>query len=74
MNQPIAESYYPVCFYLHITMRFGGCQCQMTITSSVYLFLTYSGETSGMTVTSVMIDEWTITVKSVGGSRCILDK
>ncbi|KAK1440427.1 hypothetical protein QVD17_06254 [Tagetes erecta] len=31
------------------------------------------GETSGTTVTFVVIDEWTITVASVGDSRCILD-
>lgn len=31
------------------------------------------GETSGTTVTIVIIDGWTITVASVGDSRCILD-
>ncbi|XP_010528916.1 PREDICTED: probable protein phosphatase 2C 5 [Tarenaya hassleriana] len=31
------------------------------------------GETSGTTVTFVLIDGWTITVASVGDSRCILD-
>ena len=31
------------------------------------------GETSGTTVTFVVIDGWTITVASVGDSRCILD-
>ncbi|CAE5956947.1 unnamed protein product [Arabidopsis arenosa] len=31
------------------------------------------GETSGTTVTFVIIDGWTITVASVGDSRCILD-
>ncbi|CAN4111017.1 unnamed protein product [Withania somnifera] len=31
------------------------------------------GETSGTTVTFVVIDAWTITVASVGDSRCILD-
>lgn len=31
------------------------------------------GETSGTTVTFVVIDDWTITVASVGDSRCILD-
>lgn len=31
------------------------------------------GETSGTTVTFVIIDGWTITVGSVGDSRCILD-
>ncbi|KAL3573413.1 hypothetical protein D5086_024026 [Populus alba] len=31
------------------------------------------GETSGTTVTFVVIDEWTVTVASVGDSRCILD-
>ncbi|KAJ6876451.1 protein phosphatase 2C 5 isoform X2 [Populus alba x Populus x berolinensis] len=30
-------------------------------------------ETSGTTVTFVVIDEWTVTVASVGDSRCILD-
>jgi serine/threonine protein phosphatase PrpC len=32
-----------------------------------------TGETSGTTVTFVVIDEWTVTVASVGDSRCILD-
>ncbi|KAK2403153.1 hypothetical protein P8452_09257 [Trifolium repens] len=31
------------------------------------------GETSGTTATFVIIDEWTVTVASVGDSRCILD-
>lgn len=31
------------------------------------------GETSGTTVTFVVIDVWTVTVASVGDSRCILD-
>lgn len=32
-----------------------------------------SGLTSGTTVTFVIIDRWTVTVASVGDSRCILD-
>ncbi|KAG5244747.1 protein phosphatase [Salix suchowensis] len=32
-----------------------------------------AGETSGTTVTFVIIDGWTVTVASVGDSRCILD-
>uniref|UniRef100_A0A5B6ZHV6 protein-serine/threonine phosphatase n=1 Tax=Davidia involucrata TaxID=16924 RepID=A0A5B6ZHV6_DAVIN len=31
------------------------------------------GETSGTTVTFVIVDGWTVTVASVGDSRCILD-
>ncbi|KAL7001107.1 protein-serine,threonine phosphatase [Sarracenia purpurea var. burkii] len=31
------------------------------------------GETSGTTVTFVIVDRWTVTVASVGDSRCILD-
>lgn len=31
------------------------------------------GETSGTTVTFVVVDKWTVTVASVGDSRCILD-
>ncbi|XP_073113791.1 probable protein phosphatase 2C 33 [Elaeis guineensis] len=31
------------------------------------------GETSGTTVTLVVVDGWTVTVASVGDSRCILD-
>lgn len=42
-----------------------------------YLFLlflaTEIGQTSGTTVTFVIIDGWTVTVASVGDSRCILD-
>ncbi|CAL0308548.1 unnamed protein product [Lupinus luteus] len=33
----------------------------------------FAGETSGTTATLVVIDEWTVTVASVGDSRCILD-
>lgn len=32
-----------------------------------------SGKTSGTTATFVIIDGWTVTVASVGDSRCILD-
>jgi integrin-linked kinase-associated serine/threonine phosphatase 2C len=32
-----------------------------------------SAETSGTTVTFVVIDEWVVTVASVGDSRCILE-
>ena len=32
-----------------------------------------SGETSGTTATFVIVDGWTVTVASVGDSRCILD-
>ena len=32
-----------------------------------------SGETSGTTATFVIVDRWTVTVASVGDSRCILD-
>lgn len=35
--------------------------------------LQLAGETSGTTVTFVVIDGWTVTVASVGDSRCILD-
>ena len=38
-----------------------------------YIWLLMTGETSGTTVTFVVIDDWTITVASVGDSRCILD-
>lgn len=41
----------------------------------VYLYCSMyiTGETSGTTVTFVVIDGWTVTVASVGDSRCILD-
>lgn len=32
-----------------------------------------AAETSGTTVTFVIVDRWTVTVASVGDSRCILD-
>jgi serine/threonine protein phosphatase PrpC len=38
-----------------------------------YIWILMTGETSGTTVTFVVIDGWTITVASVGDSRCILD-
>jgi hypothetical protein len=37
------------------------------------LFGCLPGQTSGTTATFVIIDGWTITVASVGDSRCILD-
>jgi len=37
------------------------------------LLISPSGETSGTTATFVLIDGWTVTVASVGDSRCILD-
>ena len=33
----------------------------------------WSGLTSGTTATFVIVDRWTVTVASVGDSRCILD-
>lgn len=36
-------------------------------------YIIFSGLTSGTTVTFVIIDRWTVTVASVGDSRCILD-
>uniref|UniRef100_A0A3Q7ENT9 protein-serine/threonine phosphatase n=1 Tax=Solanum lycopersicum TaxID=4081 RepID=A0A3Q7ENT9_SOLLC len=41
------------------------------VLSTILILVT--GETSGTTVTFVVIDGWTITVASVGDSRCILD-
>lgn len=32
-----------------------------------------AGEMSGTTATFVLVDKWTVTVASVGDSRCILD-
>lgn len=40
---------------------------------SYIILLLYSGETSGTTATFVIVDGWTVTVASVGDSRCILD-
>ena len=37
------------------------------------LLILPAGETSGTTATFVLIDRWTVTVASVGDSRCILD-
>ncbi|KAJ6876466.1 hypothetical protein NC651_029455 [Populus alba x Populus x berolinensis] len=36
-------------------------------------FSVFAGRLHGTTVTFVVIDEWTVTVASVGDSRCILD-
>lgn len=33
----------------------------------------FSGESSGTTVTLVVIDGWTVTAACVGDSRCVLD-
>lgn len=35
--------------------------------------LCFLGETSGTTATFVIVDGWTVTVASVGDSRCVLD-
>ena len=32
-----------------------------------------TGQTSGTTATFVIVDGWTVTVASVGDSRCVLD-
>jgi serine/threonine protein phosphatase PrpC len=37
------------------------------------ILISYTGETSGTTATFVIVDGWTVTVASVGDSRCILD-
>ena len=37
------------------------------------LIILPAGETSGTTATFVLVDGWTVTVASVGDSRCILD-
>lgn len=37
------------------------------------ILISPTGETSGTTATFVLIDGWTVTVASVGDSRCILD-
>lgn len=38
-----------------------------------YILISSTGETSGTTATFVVVDGWTVTVASVGDSRCILD-
>ncbi|KAF8399084.1 hypothetical protein HHK36_014950 [Tetracentron sinense] len=45
---------------------------QDKLMSSFTIFL-LPGETSGTTVTFVIVDRWTVTVASVGDSRCILN-
>ncbi|KAF8369536.1 hypothetical protein HHK36_032445 [Tetracentron sinense] len=45
---------------------------QDKLMSSLTIFL-LPGETSGTTVTFVIVDRWTVTVASVGDSRCILN-
>lgn len=37
------------------------------------ILVSSAGETSGTTATFVLVDGWTVTVASVGDSRCILD-
>lgn len=39
----------------------------------MFMLIFFTGETSGTTATFVIIDGWTVTVASVGDSRCILD-
>jgi serine/threonine protein phosphatase PrpC len=45
----------------------------LTDFTSTNLMRFSSGETSGTTATFVIVDRWTVTVASVGDSRCILD-
>lgn len=45
----------------------------MTLVFSVLINFFPAGETSGTTATFVIVDAWTVTVASVGDSRCILD-
>ncbi|CAG7868378.1 unnamed protein product [Brassica rapa] len=52
------------CGYVRMKIRKKACRG---------LHLLSGGETSGTTVTFVIIDGWTITVGSVGDSRCILN-
>ena len=58
-----------VCCYVYMFFVFGIFFCVPIF----YIGLLMTGETSGTTVTFVVIDDWTITVASVGDSRCILD-
>lgn len=45
--------------------------CFLKLMTTFYAML--AEQTSGTTVTFVVIDGWTITVASVGDSRCVLD-
>jgi serine/threonine protein phosphatase PrpC len=45
----------------------------MTNTAEISFCGYVPGQASGTTATFVIIDGWTITVASVGDSRCILD-
>ena len=47
--------------------------CDFVCGFLLYYLILMIGETSGTTVTFVVIDGWTVTVASVGDSRCILD-
>lgn len=47
----------------------------MSIFLTLYISLNafFSAHSSGTTVTFVIIDEWVVTVASVGDSRCVLE-
>ncbi|KAK9226766.1 hypothetical protein WN943_011814 [Citrus x changshan-huyou] len=47
--------------------------CKSSKSNFAILVQSSSGETSGTTATFVIVDRWTVTVASVGDSRCILD-
>ncbi|KAK9223198.1 hypothetical protein WN944_011640 [Citrus x changshan-huyou] len=47
--------------------------CKSSKSNVAILVQSSSGETSGTTATVVIVDRWTVTVASVGDSRCILD-
>lgn len=47
--------------------------CKSSKSNVAILVQSSAGETSGTTATFVIVDRWTVTVASVGDSRCILD-
>ena len=52
---------------------FFACFIDILCFLKLMFFVSSAGETSGTTATFVLVDGWTITVASVGDSRCILD-
>lgn len=59
--------------HLHKTMSELHSFCNSVHTNSYILLCYISVQTSGTTVTFVIIEGWVVTVASVGDSRCVLE-
>ncbi len=63
------------CYGDVLSLRLVGFYCFFLWVTDIHksFFFSLPEQTSGTTVTIVVVDGWTITVASVGDSRCVLD-